>query len=143
MKKLLSYTSSLIIATLAFMSLFIARAFAASAEFCSGTSSTFLGFPTWYRYLKPQFSNGECVLDVTIPDDLGRIGLAVVEIMLRAGGLIAVGFAIYGGFKYIISQGEPDKTKSARQTIQNAIIGILITTIATGVVAFIGREFLQ
>lgn len=143
MKKLLSYSSRLAVATLAFVSLFLSRAFAASSEFCSGTGSSFFGFPTWYRYLKPQFSNGECVLDVNIPDDIGRIGLAVVEIMLRAGGLIAIGFAIYGGFKYIISQGEPDKTKSARHTIQNAIIGILITTIATGVVAFIGREFLQ
>ncbi len=142
MKKLFPAASRLALATGVFTSLFVARAFAASAEFCSGTGSTFLGFPTWYRYLRPQFSNGECVLSVNFPDDLGRIGLAVVEILLRAGGLIAVGFAVYGGFKYIISQGEPEKTKSARQTIQNAIIGILITIIATGVVAFLGNQFL-
>ena len=122
-------------------SFWVGRAFAASAEFCSGSGTTFLGFPTWYKYLDPQFVNGSCELNATFPDDFGKIGLAVVEILLRVGGMVAVGFVVYGGFKYITSQGEPDKTKNARQTIIGAVVGLIITTVATVAVAFIGREF--
>lgn len=119
----------------------IGQVIAASANYCGKQANGFFGFPTWYKYLDPQFVNGKCELNATFPDDFGKIGLAVVEILLRVGGLVAVGFVVYGGFKYITSQGEPDKTKNARQTIVNSIIGLLITTIATVVVAFIGKEF--
>lgn len=119
----------------------VGRAAAATAAFCSGTSPSFLSFPTWYKYLNPRFEGGECVIDVKFPEDIAKVVLAVVEILLRLGGLVAVGFVVYGGFRYITSQGEPENTKSARQTIQNAIIGVAIATIATVAVAFVGRSF--
>jgi hypothetical protein len=103
-----------------------------------------LFLPTWYKYLgrEENLDTGKCTVVMTFPDDIGKILLAVVEIILRVGGIIAVGFVIYGGFRYITSQGEPENTKSARQTITNALIGLVITTIATVSVAFIGNKFI-
>jgi len=125
-----------------YMSVFMVnRVSAVTPASCTNSSDSFLGFPTWYKYLNPVYQNGQCVLQTTMPDDLGKIGLALVEILLRLAGLIAVAFVIYGGFNYITSQGEPDKTKSARQRIVNALIGLVITIFATVIVSFMGREF--
>ncbi len=115
----------------------------ASAARCS---TSFLGLPTWFRYLE---FNSEC--EIIGPNDpatgkldwqaaAGRVGLAVIEILTRLAALVAVGFVMYGGFRYITSQGDPESAKSARQTIINSLIGLVISLIATGVVAFIANS---
>lgn len=118
-------------------------------------SVSFLGLPTWYAYLDigpEKDSSGSTIIDkcaVIGPHgedgklDLAQaaplIGLAVLEIMLRIAGLVGVVFVIYGGFKYITSQGEPEKTKTSRQTITNSLIGIVISIIAAAAVSFIAN----
>lgn len=94
--------------------------------------------PTWYQYLDgKQDVTGKCVPDVVIPDDAVLILLAVVDMLMTVGGLVAIGFVIYGGVKYITSQGEPDKTKDALHTIINALIGLAIVLVAASIVSFI------
>jgi hypothetical protein len=143
MKKLL-FTMLLVISLLGGgMSLSTATASAAVAPECDGSGS-FLFFPTWYRYLDISFVDGSC--QINLPEDslgntdwqqvLPRVGLAAIDILLRVGTIVAIGFVMYGGFRYITSQGEPDGTKAARQTILNAVIGLIITLLATGIVAF-------
>jgi len=117
---------------------------------CADNSSIFLGLPTWYKYLDYQYEapvlsdgevvkDGSCEIDFKFPDDIGKILLAVVEIVLYLGGIIAVGLMLVGGFKYMTSQGNPDATKAARQTIQNAFIGLVIAIFASVTVGFIAR----
>lgn len=119
-------------------------------NFSSGSggncSSSFLGLPAWYKYLE---LNGDCDIvgptkgssdQIDWPKAAGYIGIAAVEILLRIAALVAVAFVIIGGFKYITSQGEPENTKSARQTIQNGIIGLIIAMVASAAVAFIGNS---
>ncbi len=116
---------------------------AAKAAFCDTKGagiSGFLGFPTWYKYLNPRFVEGECRLDVNFLSDLPKILLAVFEIILRVGGLLAVGIIIFGGIKYVISQGEPEKTKGARTTIVNALVGLVISLSAVAIVNVIGKN---
>lgn len=118
---------------------------AAKAEACGQTVGGFLSFPTWYKYLNPTFSNGECNITFNILSsgglsDLPKVLLAIFEIILRVGGLAAVGFVIYGGIQYMISQGEPEKTKGARTTIINAIVGLVISMSAVAIVNVIGRN---
>lgn len=98
--------------------------------------------PSWYKYIDGTNIDGKCELNFTFPDDIGAILLAVVEILLRIGAIVAVGYVIYGGFMYMTSQGEPDKATSARNTIINAIIGLVIAIVATGVVSFIGKQLI-
>ncbi len=109
--------------------------FAAACQ--PGGGISFLKFPTWYKYLDSTRVANKCTVIFSFPDDFGKILLAVVEILLRVGALVAVGFVIYGGFQYITSQGEPDRASSARGTIINAIIGLVIAIIATTVVSFV------
>jgi hypothetical protein len=107
-----------------------------------------LGLPTWYKYLNGEFVAGRCspIVDFTThPNDLARIVLAVVEIMLRVAGLVAIGYVIYGGFRYILSQGEMGpsnvpKTVIARHTIVNALIGLVIASLATFIVQLVAKN---
>lgn len=94
--------------------------------------------PSWYKYLDSRQEGGRCTPIFAFPDDIPAILLALVEILLRIGVLVAVFYVIYGGFLYIYSQGEPDRAGAAKQTIMNAIIGFTVAVIATGVVSFIG-----
>ena len=112
---------------------------------CEDSASFFLGLPTWYKYLE---LDGNCEIAGPFKsgtDELdwqkagGLVALAIVEILTRLAAIVAVGYVIYGGFRYITSQGEPDNTKSARQTIQNGLIGLVIALIATASVAFIAK----
>lgn len=112
---------------------------------CDDSMTFFLGFPTWYKYLEldancevvgPANSDGK----FNWPLAAGYVGLAAVEILLRLAALFAVGFVIYGGFRYITSQGDPEGAKSARQTIINALVGLVIAIAAASIVAFIGNR---
>lgn len=107
-------------------------------------AETFLGLPTWYRYLEldeeceivgPR-SNGE----FDWARALGYVGVAVIEILLRLASVIAVIYVMYGGFRFITSQGEPDNAKAARETILNALIGLVITIAAATIIGFIARR---
>jgi len=73
------------------------------AEACTtGTGGSFLGFPTWYKYLQREDVAGKCGIKFQFPTSGGNMGdltkvlLAIVEIMLRVGALVAVAFVIYG-----------------------------------------------
>lgn len=97
--------------------------------------------PSWYKYLGGgKDSTGQCAVQFDFPEDISAILLAVVEILLRVGTFAAIGFIIYGGVLYMTSQGEPDKAAAAQRTLLNAVIGLIITIIATAVVAFIGGQ---
>lgn len=108
----------------------------------------FLGINPWYHYLnleqvgKMQVdADGRCQLvNFAFPGDVALIALGVLDIALRLAGMVAIGFVIYGGFQFITSQGEPEASKRARQTIINAIIGLVIALFATALVAFVGTR---
>jgi hypothetical protein len=137
-----------------------ATTFASVPRECDGSTS-FLGMPTWYKYLDigPKqltrkdgdktivIGTDDCAIigptdhgEFSIPKALPRIGLALADILLRVAGLVAVGFVIYGGLRYITAQGEPESLKSAQATIINALIGIVIAILATTIVTFIGSQ---
>ena len=104
----------------------------------------FFGLIPWYEYLK---LNGDCSISSfqilpsgdKVKSDIPLVLLAVVDDLLRLAGLITVGFVIYGGIQYILSQGSPDGTARAQSTILNALIGLAIALVAVVGVNFIGR----
>lgn len=100
--------------------------------------------PSWYKYLEgSEDETGRCSVQFTFPDDIGAILLAIVDILLRIGTYAAIGFIIYGGILYMTSRGEPDKAASAQHTLVNAVIGLVITLVATGIVSFIGGRLVS
>lgn len=98
-----------------------------------------LPLPTWYQYLPGQQVNGQCEIKT---DGLGGklvilILMGVFDILLYLAGLIAVIMVIWGGFKLLTSDGEPQKIAAARTTIFNALVGLVIAVIASQIVGFI------
>jgi len=99
-----------------------------------------LSFPVWYRGLNASADNCELVT----PDAVGGIGpfiwrivLNVIDIGLQLAGYIAVGFILYGGFQFMISQGSPDGSTKARKTILNAVIGLVISIASVAIINLI------
>lgn len=63
-------------------------------------------------------------------------GLAYAIIV---AGLLSVIFIFIGGFSFILSGGAEDKIKSAVSTIRYAIIGLVITVLATVIIGTVGK----
>jgi cbb3-type cytochrome oxidase subunit 3 len=100
-------------------------------------------FPTWHKYLETSAPPACEIESFEIPGDVWKVGLAVVEMVLRIAGLVAMIFVIYAGFKYVLSRGNPSEAAKARQTIIDAVIGIGIASIATVLVGFLGSRLTQ
>lgn len=115
----------------------------ANPEACKGSSSNFFGFPTWYKYLSPAITDNGCELSFDASKDIPKVLLAIFEIIMRILGVVAIVMVVWGGFQYITSQGEPEATKNARNTIVNALIGLGIALSATVIVNLIGKNLLK
>lgn len=103
----------------------------------------FTTFPTWHKYLETSAPPSCEIEDFQVPEDIWKIGLAVVEMVLRIAGIVATVFVIYAGFKYVMSRGNPQEAAKARQTIIDAVIGVAISSVATVLVAFLGSRLTQ
>jgi TRAP-type C4-dicarboxylate transport system permease small subunit len=103
-----------------------------------GCDHPFLGFPSWTRGLTIDGAN--CTISNFALNGVWVIVLNVLEILLRVGALMAVGYIIYGGFKMISSQGQPDHVKSAKDTITNAVVGVIITMVSATAVSVIAQR---
>lgn len=114
--------------------------FAAIGDTCqpSTFAKNFLGFPHWYDYLGGvQDAQGQCVPKMSALSDVWLVVAAVLDILLRVAGIVAVFIVIYGAAMYITSQGEPDKVLKAKNTIVNALIGLALAVMASATIAFI------
>lgn len=97
-----------------------------------------LTFPCWYKGLT---LNAQNVPQVTKLTDIWKIVLNVVEMFIQLIGYFAVGYVLWGGFKYIKSQGNPQNIASAKSTIMNAAIGLGIALSSVAIVNFVSSRF--
>ena len=124
-------------------------------------SKTFFGLVPWYAYLGDEFSStnpgvnqgDNCTLKCFnfLPQetenecgvkhsDIPYVLLAIIDDLLRISGLVAVIFVIVGAIKYITSQGDPEGTASAQNTLVNALVGMAIAIVAVAFVTFLGNR---
>ncbi len=105
----------------------------------------FIGLPTWYKYLDTAIVNGKPICNPVISQlkDLWLIALAILEILLRLSVLIAIGYVLHGGFRFITARGDPEKIGKARTMTIDALVGLVIAMIAIASVSFIGGRFTQ
>jgi hypothetical protein len=71
-------------------------------------------------------------------DILEIINIALAYAIIVAGFLCVV-FIFVGGISFILSGGQEEKIKSAVSTIRYAIIGLIITIMATVIVGTVGK----
>lgn len=105
-------------------------AYAGQAASCS-SNSRFLTFPLWYRGLD---GADVCMPRIKDAGDIWRIGLNFVEMLIQAVAYVSTFFILVGGVRYVVSLGEPDKIATAKSTITNAIIGLVIAIFAVAIV---------
>lgn len=101
---------------------------------CSGGVASFLMLKSWDACLTKD-SNGKPQL--TKLTDVWLILLPLLEDAIKVAGYTAAGFVIWGGIKYIKSQGDPGQFNEARQIIYNALFGLLLAMISVAIVNFV------
>ncbi|MEI7632198.1 MAG: hypothetical protein WCJ60_02655 [bacterium] len=142
-KKATSLFMSILLGTIA--SIFILGSAKVLAEPCR--NGGFLGLPSWHSHLEgvyttdPDTKETSCTPQINGLKDFWKIAASGIEILLRVASLVAIGFIVYGGFSYTMSQGSPDKTKQAQSTIINSLIGLAITIVAAELVGYVAGKF--
>lgn len=107
-------------------------------------------FPRWYDGLCSVDGDGNVVIaPPTSPKNgtsdtghqlgawLAIIAMNLVRMLLYVVGYASLIFIIYGGFKYMTQGDNANGTAAARKTIQNAIIGLVISILSVSIVSFV------
>lgn len=107
-----------------------------------------LSLPTWYRGLtvgddsncdlkkvveEPENSDTEVTLGVFIT----TVVINITEILSQIVGYVSLFFVVYSGIRYITSVGSAAAVESAKKTLANALIGLVIAILATAIVNLI------
>lgn len=71
--------------------------------------------------------------------DLNALVQKGFSIAFAVAGIVAVGFFIMGGYKVITAAGDANKMQEGTTTITNAIIGLVIISLAGLIVNFIAQ----
>lgn len=61
----------------------------------------------------------------------------VLQLVFGIAGAVALVIITVAAFQYVVSQGEPQATAKAKNTILNAIIGLVVTALAFTIVTFV------
>ncbi len=113
--------------------------------------STFFGLKPWYASLCDGTDDkGNVKLVPVCSDDTGTscsggagmplarfVWIIVLNIIFDVSlvmGYVAIAMVIYGGYLYIMSQGDPGKMAKGKKTLMSAIIGVIITMGASVIV---------
>jgi len=78
--------------------------------------------------------------EVGLPTSTPTVGAAlaaIINILITLIGLLSVVFIVVGGIKIVVSNGDPARYKSGRDTITYAIVGIILAIGAYAIVAYI------
>ena len=133
MKNIKSYFQLSLLSLVTMFSFAAASPVASTAQ-AAGCQQRILTFPVWYKGLD---LNDKCGIKSFALNDFWVIVLNGVEILLQVVAYVSVGFIVWGGFKYIKSQGDPGKISEAKMAIINAIIGLVIALGSVAIVTFI------
>jgi hypothetical protein len=77
------------------------------------------------------------IIDGGAVQDIGGVIQNIITWILGFAALLAVLFIIWGGILYIVSAGNSDRAKSARQTLTYAVIGLIVVILAYFIVRFV------
>lgn len=69
--------------------------------------------------------------------DIRQTIASIVNVALGLLGIVSVVIVLYGGFRYMISQGDKTKTDEARKIIISGVIGLAIILSAYAIANFV------
>ncbi len=103
-----------------------------------GQKNLLFFIPPWYEYLK--LDPTSCAPTLSSLSDVLPIGLAILDILVRLAGFIAVISIIIAGIQYMTAGGNPETAALARKRLYNSLIGLAIALVAASFVAFVGNR---
>ena len=62
---------------------------------------------------------------------------SIINMIISFVGIVAVIVIIIGGVNYMLSQGDPNKIKKAKDTILYGVIGLVVVVLAFAIVNFV------
>lgn len=65
----------------------------------------------------------------------------IINLLLYAIGALSVIMIIFSGLKYINSRGDAESIKSAKNTLQYAVVGLIVALVAFVIVNFVIQKF--
>lgn len=80
--------------------------------------------------------------DENATDTLSNDIINILNVIIGAIGILAVGIVILGGVQYMTSSGDAGKVKKAKDTILYGIIGLIIVALAFAIVNFVIKTVL-
>lgn len=136
-RSLLTYAPLLAIALLAtFLLAGVVNTPKASA-ICGGTQNFF--FIHSWTYFFPKCDKG--VPQIEKLTDFTAIAAWAVDTLIKVSGFVAFAFVVWGGMKYIIAQGEANAIAEAKNTVVQAIAGMIICIAASAIINFVAQTF--
>ena len=92
-------------------------------------------------------ASGQCT---AVDTALGRISTSpqgfvgsIMGLLLGLSGGVAIILIIAAGYEMVVSQGNPEKVKAARERLTSAIVGLLFTIFSVAILQFIGIDILH
>jgi type IV secretory pathway VirB2 component (pilin) len=65
----------------------------------------------------------------------------IFNVVLGLAGAVAVAFIVFGGIKYMLSQGEANEVKKSKDTILYAIIGLVVVIVSFMLINYVIGKF--
>lgn len=147
MKKILLIITALIASLMMAVNVLPQTAYAGGGGGGSTCTANFLGLRAWYDGLT---MNGDCTIASSnfeggdaIRKSVWLIVLNLASDITGIAGYVAICFVIWGGYQYMLAQGDPGKVVRGKKTITNALIGLIICELAStisGMIADIVSE---
>lgn len=85
--------------------------------------------------------NNTCGESGDQPCNIGHTLKTIINVLLFIIGSLAVIMIIIGGIRYVISNGDSSQITNAKNTIQYAVIGLVVALLAYAIVNFIVTQF--
>lgn len=89
----------------------------------------------YYLLAKVSISPSETGVE-QVPANSSTLG-NILGVVYTWAGIIAVLAVVYGGYKYMRSQGDPGVAKQAKEIILGAVIGIVVVLSAFAITTFV------
>lgn len=94
-------------------------------------------------------SGGGPTFNVALPQQLSGVGNLhiqnlvsfILSFVLAVAVLLAFFFFLFGGIRWIISQGDKKQLESAQKTIQYALVGLIVIFLSFFIINLIGFAF--
>jgi uncharacterized membrane protein len=99
-------------------------------------SLTGLVFVSWFGVETPDVPKLMGISDVTSAVDVAYL---VINLVGSLGSIVAIAMILYGGFLYVSSNGDQEKTQAAQGTITNALIGLVVLFIIGMIIRFVAN----